>query len=198
MIDLSISPLLQKYGTTTLKETSKDDHEEPVTYVTSSEYPAINFDKVKEEYTAQMALKEVPSSNDALFICKDGVPVFVEFKGGYIDNRKIHSLRKKIYDSLLIFCDILSVNIKDTRKDMEYILVYRGDRNPDVVNDGPEVENASLVVPAPHFDAFGKSVAKLAKKEHIQFGLSKFKEYCFKDVHTYTQEEFEQYLAEHT
>ena len=38
---------------------------------------------------------------------------------------------------------------------------------------------------------------KLLKKEFIRFDLEKFKKLYFYDVHTYSKEEFEEYLKEH-
>ncbi len=67
---------------------------------------------------------------------------------------------------------------------MEYILVYNGEKND------PEV------APEDFIDA---KFSEYAKDEIIYFGLKNFKGNFFKDVHTYTKDEFNEkykYLVE--
>ena len=52
----------------------------------------------------------------------------------------------------------------------------------------------NTVSSSPSLDRIGKTTAKLAKREYVCFGLSFFKGFCFKEVHTHTQGEFERYL----
>ena len=74
-------------------------------------------------------LKETSKDyNDALFVNKNNDIVFVEFKNGQMDKR-IYSVRKKIYDSIIIFTDILNMGIGNLRDNMEYILVYNEKEN---------------------------------------------------------------------
>lgn len=49
MIDLS-KYLIFENNKKTFKETSKDDHDGSITYMTESQYQVISFDDVKEEY----------------------------------------------------------------------------------------------------------------------------------------------------
>lgn len=78
MIDLS-KYLIFENNKKTFKETSKDDHDGSITYMTESQYQVISFDDVKEEYIKDLGLKSVPRSNDALLSLPDGSLVFVEF-----------------------------------------------------------------------------------------------------------------------
>lgn len=193
MIDLDAYPILSSHMST-LKETSvdkRDDHTE--IFMTESTRPAVNFDKVKEEYIELLGLSEIPKSNDALLEDGKGGFVFVEFKNGYMDRTKQFAVRKKIYDSVLIFSDIVSAGISDMRKCVEYILVYNeavNENNPDIVK-----EEKIHVQPSASFDRFAKDVSGLAGEEYVCFGVKIFENYCFKKVHTYTEREFEKYLS---
>lgn len=160
----------------TLKETSKDkNNNESEEFMTSSKLEAINFDGVKDDYIKNLHLKENPRSNDALFITDKGHPIFIEFKNGYMDNKKEFDVRGKIYDSMSIFTDIVNKGISFTREHLDYILVYNEKKN----------SKSEIVT----------HIAKKAKTEHIKYGLERFKKFFFKEVHTYTEKEFEEYLT---
>lgn len=192
MIDISTYPILSNHMTT-LKNTSIDKRDDrTVVYMTESTIQAVNFDKVKEEYVKSLKLSEVPKSNDALMADKNNKLIFIEFKNGYMDKAKQFAVRKKIYDSVLIFADIVSTRISDMRTYIEYILVYNGDvndNNPDII------EKKTHIQPSASFNSFAKGVSSLAKEEYVLFGVKLFENYCFKKVHTYTEKEFEQYLS---
>ena len=176
MIDLDNYAIFS-HNLSTLKETSVDSSiEGKHQYMTLSQRKAVNFDAVKNEYISSLGLSETPKSNDALFY--DGIDlVFVEFKNGRMSQEKIHAVGKKVYDSVLLYTDITSEKISDMRKNMKYILVYNEDVNQ------------------PSYDGFVKNIADLANTEHVFFGLRKFQNYCFREVHTYTKCEFEEYLT---
>jgi len=126
MTDFSTYPILSRH-ITTLKDTSIDKRDSgEAVYMTGSTRPAVHFDQVKEEYVKDLKLSEVPKSNDALITDGDDKFIFIEFKNGYMDRTKQFSVRKKIYDSVLIFSDIISIGISDMRTRVEYILVYFG------------------------------------------------------------------------
>lgn len=192
MIDISTYPILSNHMTT-LKNTSIDKRDDrTVVYMSESTIQAVNFDKVKEEYVKSLKLSEVPKSNDALMVDKNNKLIFIEFKNGYMDKAKQFAVRKKIYDSVLIFADIVSTRISDMRTYIEYILVYNGDvndNNPDII------EKKTHIQPSASFNSFAKGVSSLAKEEYVLFGVKLFENYCFKKVHTYTEKEFEQYLS---
>lgn len=193
MISFDDYPIL-KNNVSTLKETSIDKHDiNNIKYMTCSERAVVNFDDVKGEYIKNLSLSEIPKSNDALLLSKDNKLIFIEFKNGYMDRAKKFSVRKKIYDSIIILTDILNTGISHLKGDMEYILVY----NESINSNEEEVleKKRHIVQHSEAFDFFAKSVSKMANTEYVCFGIKMFENYCFSKVHTYTEEEFEEFLA---
>lgn len=178
-----------------LKELSLDKQNGQKNYMIQDKREAVNFDAVKAEYIKFLKLTTIPRSNDALFDDGKGSLVFVEFKNGCIDNRIVFEIKQKIYDSILIFSDITAKGISYTRSHMNYILVYNEDKIKDNLYN-EDVNNTSNVAVqrSSSFDDFAKKVGQYAKEEYIKFGLKRFQNYCFKEVHTYTKKEFQDYL----
>lgn len=193
LINFDDYPIL-KNNISTLKETSKDTHNQSfIKYMTNSERAAVNFDDVKDEYIKNMSLSEIPKSNDALFINKKNKLVFVEFKNGFIDNAEKFAVRKKIYDSIIMLTDIIDTGITNLRDNIEYILVYNDSVNS---NEKDVLQKKQFMMQnSVSFDYFAKSVSEWANREYICFGIRIFENYCFSRVHTYTEKEFERYLA---
>lgn len=188
MINIGEHPILKKY-INTLKETSLDGESSIAEYMTESQIEVVDFDKVKEEYAGNLHLSIRPTSNDALHIAAGSNDTFIEFKNGSLwQEKKRAEVRSKIYNSVLMLTDIIGENISYTRKHLNYILVYNETKNPDEenINEKTEVQDSQAR------EEISKSVFKLAKERKIRFGLDKFKGYCFKEVATYTKEEFEQ------
>ena len=137
--------------------------------MTNSDLQVIDFDCLKDKYTGKIEFKGVGiKSNDALFI-QDENYVFIEFKNGEMKNIKEFELHKKIYDSVLIFCDIFNKTLKDTRIEMDYILVYNSKYN----------------------EKLGGQFLGKMKIVTEKLRLEKFEKYFFNKVHTYSKEEFE-------
>lgn len=151
----------------------------------------INFDKVKETYTKNNNFEL--KSNDALYISKNNIYYFIEFKIGELlkknddkNNNDINikydvkkELQLKIYDSIFTLSDIEDSNgdkyIKDivdfSKNNIEYIFVYYSKNNGEL-----------------------KINSHLLKKANInldRFGLKKFKKFLLKEVYIYDEEEFE-------
>lgn len=172
-----------------LKEISKDDSDKDnICYMTESLKETVDFDRVKTKYVNGLKLsEECASSVDGLFDISDRL-VFVEFKNGSMKNEK-RKVKDKIRDSLLIFCDITEKSITETRDWMEFILVYNSNKNPmpDSVEKEHVQESHSRVEIAKYFS--GK-----AKREFVRFDLEKLKSLYFKEVHTFTEREFEDYI----
>lgn len=196
MIDLEQYEIFVHHRST-LKETSLDDRDGSVNaYMTDSMLDVVDFDGVKEEYIRDLQLCETPKSNDALFNDGCGCLVFAEFKNGFINRTEQFSIRKKIYDSVLMFSDITSMGISEMRKMVKYILVYNESANQaNILDKELQKKQRAQPPPSPALDNFAKTMGKLAKEEYICFGLSIFRNYCFKEVHTYTKTEFEDYLS---
>ncbi len=133
-------------------------------------------------------MKKTPKSNDALYYDAQGNVVFIEFKNGRISLQVQRKLRKKIYDSVFILTDIAKCGISQMRCEVVYILVYNEERNP------IEPQNPKHIPDSLHMTQIGQAILGFAQEELIQFDLEDFQGYCFKEVHTYTKEEFEKYL----
>lgn len=172
MIDINDYDILRN-NRKSLKELSEDTANSE--YMTESTMEAIDFDTVKESYTRKLKL---PMSNafsvDAI-LCKDNKIIFIEFKNGFMEKATIQNVHDKVRDSLLILNAITDINVCTTQKEAEFILVYNERKN----NSKKNITN---------------SIMKKAKKEMILFGLHRFETLYFKDVHTYTKQEFNQYI----
>ncbi len=197
-----------KNNISTLKDVSYDDDNNE--YMTNSNLKVIDFDKVKEIYIKNNIsnVKPNPKSNDALYLSKDGVWTFIEFKNGSITNKIVFEINKKIYDSLFILFDIDFKNsevefnntISFSRSNINYILVYnkeKYDKNSPTVlcKEGIKRQKSSLQQSESR-DYLSKRLFSHAKENFILFGLDQFKGYFFKDVFTYTKEEFEKNFVE--
>lgn len=162
----------------TFKETSKDTDSKDVSYMTESTIEVVNFDRVKEQYIRGMKLSKTPCSNDALYVDTKDKICFVEFKNGKMSQKKIFNVYNKIYDSLLIFTDIIGQNISYCRENMNFILVYNESKNPEESQDSAKA-------------SIGKYFAGKAKKKYVRFDLGRFEHIYFREVFTYTEQEFE-------
>lgn len=172
-----------------LKEISKDDSNKlDILYMTESSLEVINFDGVKKKYINSLGLSEDNASSVDGILEVGGRVVFIEFKNGKMKNEK-RKVKDKIRDSLLMFCDITDSQICDTREQVEFVLVYNKEKNPVHNHAVPEdmQESHSRLEIAKYF-------SKKANKEFIRFDLEKFKKLYFKDVHTYSEEEFKDYI----
>ena len=177
-------PIFKK-NMSTFKETSYDKDGEKPGYMTDSQIQVINFDKVKDGYIKNLALSNTPCSNDALYFGKDNKIFFVEFKNGVLDERprRNFNICKKIYDSLLIFNDIVNKNISFCRENLYFILVYNENKNKREACKTEQEESSKAII--------SKKIHKKAKKKFVRFGLDRFEKLYFKEVFTYTESEFE-------
>ena len=166
-----------------LKETSKDNNSKQV--LSEIETSVINFDKVKENYIKSLNLSNqdiAACSVDAIAILEDNL-IFIEFKNGGVKSKE---LRFKIKDSLLIFCDISKTHIEFTRKSVDLYVVY----NKDKLYEGKKCSKPTIDISESR-DELRTSITKAAGEKDILFDLGRFKGLYFRDVHTYTKEEFE-------
>ena len=186
---------LKIYNTSTLKQTSKDDNNQE--YMTESTIRVINFDSIGgDKYSKNNKLNIQLKTNDALFLHNDKKYTFIEFKNGKlvdktnkIDIKKLKDIELKILNSLFVLGDIEEKSLNTLKEITNYILVYNEEKNsPNEKNSISEIGN--------YFINQGSSLSvgenTFGKDEIICFGLEKFKGYCFKNVHTYSKEEFEE------
>ena len=180
--------LIFKENRSTFKETSLDDGGKENQYMVDSEIEVINFDRVKSAYIKGMRLQDTPLSSDALYERQPGEYFLVEFKNGRLNKTDIYSVQKKIYDSLLIFNDIMDTNISFCREHVDFILVYNESKNPKSTDEAGN----SLDAPTPSRVAIGQHLSKKANSHFIRFGLKQFKTIYFHDIFTYSVQEFEE------
>lgn len=186
---------LKMYNTSTLEQTSEDDNNGE--HMTKSQLKVINFDSVGgKKYTRNNNLSIQLKTNDVLFLHNDERYTFIEFKNGKlldksnrIDIKKLKDIELKILNSMFVLGDIEGKSLNTLKEITNYILVYNEDKNlPNEKNSISEIGN--------YFVNQGSSLSvgenTLDKDEIICFGLEKFKDYCFKNVHTYSKEEFEE------
>lgn len=192
MIDLYSHPIFAKH-VTSLESTSRDTANNKC--MSLSNIMVINFDKFMKDYSLSRSIIRELSSNDALF-CDDDCLVFVEFKNGRINNKDAFDIRKKVYDSVLAFLDTTSMTLAEMRANTKYILVYNGRKDQYGVSKQDSI-NGDCIQESPDFGDLTGNMNSISKTECILFGLDLFLNYCFKEVHTYTQDEFEHYIAKH-
>lgn len=91
-------PNILKNSTDTLKNISYDNINDE--YITNSQKVAIDFDKVKNLYNNKNNNSFELKSNDALYIVKNNIYYFIEFKNGDLKDykNKLSYTIKKIYN----------------------------------------------------------------------------------------------------
>ena len=185
---------LKIYNTSTLKQTSKDDNNEE--YMTESTIKVINFDSVGgDKYSKNNRLNIQLKTNDVLFLHNNKKYTFIEFKNGKlldktnkIDIKKLKDIELKILNSLFVLGDIEEKSLSSLKEITDYVLVYNEEKNtPNERNSISEIGNYFI-----NQGNISSEKTKTEKEEIICFGLEKFKGYCFKNVHTYSKEEFEE------
>lgn len=187
----------------TLFEVSKDDSDEknPVYMVGIDEDISkdivIDFDDVKTDFCSKFhKSNEVFKSADALLYSKvKNKLIFVEFKNG-----KVKDVKTKLKDSLLVFSNIVDVDLKFCRKYLEYIVVYNYEKNKQYVEQEKdkyrkEGQNKSQSLNREYMEGFVKPLFRLAKDEIILWDLKLMKDICVSEVHTYTVNEFIKYYS---
>ena len=191
---MMMNDMLKKYNNSSLKDTSKDKKE----YMTNSEkIKVINFDNLsKKGYSKMLRLKgqSFPfKTNDALYLdVENNKFIFIEFKNGSFSvneknfkEKELPQLELKIIGSMYILQEITGKSFKELREITDYILVYNKEKNPHIFS---AVDMGNYIVNLGTLN--NKKITN--PKEGISFGLEKFKGYCFKNVHTYSKEEFEE------
>ena len=156
----------------TLKEISKDTQNNK--WMTESSIQAVYFDGVMIDYTNTKLLHLVKKlrSVDALYDNENEL-FFIEFKNGQLNKADIYKIMQKIYDTILVYGDITSKTLKDIRSKSIFILVINGENN------------GKIKMVAPYKRKISDSIF-----EKINY----FKNYCFKDIVVYTEEEFKKFL----
>lgn len=129
---------------------------------------------MKVNYSIQNKIKK-PKSNDALYINKNNIHYFIEFKNGNYININEFDLIVKIYDSLFILSDIKFQNgnqyiqniVGFSKNNINYILVYNSSSNSKKYN-----YNLRYYIKG-------------------KFGLAKFEKFLLREIYIYNENEFE-------
>lgn len=189
MINFDDYPILRE-RMADLKELSKDNSiNETPCYLTESSIRAVDFDKVKTAYVNHLGLsEETATSVDALAYVASHLAL-IEFKNGEMKSEK-RKVKDKIRDSLMILCDISGKTISDTRKNLDFILVYNQNKNP-----LPNQFKKGIIQESPSRTSIGKYFSQKGGQEYILFDLERYKTLYFREVHTYSKEEFERYIS---
>ena len=165
----------------TLHDTSYDNNNNQ--YLTNSTYPAIDFDEVKNTYILANSTisTNIMRSNDALVILNptNARILFIEFKNGDIhSNLEKEKIRTKIAESLLIFNDIVDVDLTFDRNSINYILVYNQANNPAFQNQ----RTNSLT-------QLATAIGNTANMSYLINGFDRYKAF-FHDIKTINETEF--------
>ncbi len=177
---------------TTLKKTSYDSEKD--TYMTEKCFPVVNFDLVKNIYRENRNLVEAntPKSCDALYENRYGHLFFIEFKNS--SNRKTlnsSDLKIKAYNSMIILCDILDKKFSELSENVSFLVVYN-----DKESNQKQSPRKNVIPLAPAFDRLATQITQKSEEQRlVKFKLGSLKTFCFKDVSTFTQEEFEEYTV---
>ncbi len=155
-------------------------------YMTDSLVQAIDFDRVKDQFTSGIGYRDCksPMSNDALYIDSDGTHYFIEFKNGA--NITPHELSQKNYDSTIILAMLLSEKLEALKDNLQYILVYNEEKNTE------EFLIKRYVQKSKERDSIGKLFSKKANTTFVFFQQDFFKGYLFSEVFTLNKKEFQE------
>lgn len=185
--------MLEDYKTT-LKEISYDSNNQ--FHMTNSELKVINYDLFTQKYCEDNCIRCI-NSNDGLYIAKNGKMIFIEFKNGDISNAQAN-IKIKCLTSFIILSDIIKLSRIKLKEKLSYILVYNESKNK-----FSEKEKKKLYNEIRHdynrkfgvkelIEISGSFLYSNSKEEYIRFGLNNLKGFIFNEVHTYTEEEFEE------
>lgn len=186
MIDLNSYEIFSE-SRQSLKETSKDDsNSQDIQYMTTSEMEVINFDLVKRKYANALDLSEESATSvDAILPFRDGI-IFLEFKNGIVNNRNI---KDKARDSLLIFLGIIKKSIEYSRRYIDFVVVYNAEKNP-----LSSQEKKRRLQETPSRVSIATCLMNKAGEEFVRFDLERYKTLYYRNIHTYTKENFDRYL----
>ncbi|MEG0895865.1 MAG: hypothetical protein RSE93_09110, partial [Oscillospiraceae bacterium] len=123
----------------------------------------------------------------------------------FLGNMKdeLYCVIRKNYESLLIFCDIVKTDITFTRQNIIYILVYNDEASKKYTQSiiskrkrDSENLNNNEIQESTGYDEFLNFSNENSNYSVDIFNLkNRFEKMYFKEVHTYTKEQFERDFA---
>lgn len=178
-----------------IRSTSIDDSDKDNPYpMISSSLPVFCFDDVKDNHIKTWGLNEVPKSADALHVDQDGSMTFIEFKNCAINNKTKFEVRRKMYESLLVFEDMVPQGLLFSHQNCDFILVFSEDKNKDILAKEDPAED---IPSSESYEEFADCVMNYAEDELIHFGLAERIGFCYRKIHTYNEDEFEEKFIKH-
>ncbi len=185
MKDSGFSCLLRKMDT--LKRISFDLANQ--NYMTQSGRMAFQFDQAihgiwrmaKSEHADLAELyTSTPAVCDALLMLPQE-NVLIEFKNGRMPKKTVVNIHQKIHDSVQVYAHLTGRTIAENCGHLVWILVYNAEKNhsPDCCYE-PEI--------------LPDTASEVSGDERIYCGLGQYQGRYFREVHTYSAQEFESWL----
>lgn len=155
----------------------------------------VSFDNVKKEFCKTFNKDETLmfSVDTILYNKRNNRVVLVEFKSGTLTNHVKRRIKSKLKDSILLLNHLLNKNLNYMQENMEFVLVYNLDSNPDSqqnLSDSDPLDNDG-------FYELADDLIGLAEEENIRFGLEAYEDIFVKKVHTYNVEQFKRYYSDY-
>lgn len=155
----------------------------------------VSFDNVKKEFCKTFNKDETLmfSVDTILYNKRNNRVVMVEFKSGTLTNHVKRRIKSKLKDSILLLNHLLNKDLNYMQENMEFVLVYNLDSNPDSqqnLSDSDPLDNDG-------FYELADELIGLAEEENIRFGLEAYEDIFVKKVHTYNVEQFKRYYSDH-
>jgi len=155
----------------------------------------VSFDNVKKEFCKTFNKDETLmfSVDTILYNKRNNRVVMVEFKSGTLTNHVKRRIKSKLKDSILLLNHLLNKNLNYMQENMEFVLVYNLDSNPDSqqnLSDSDPLDNDG-------FYELADDLIGLAEEENIRFGLEAYEDIFVKKVHTYNVEQFKRYYSDY-
>ncbi len=184
-MDSGFSCLLRKADT--LKRISFDlaNHD----YMTRSGRMAFQFDQAihgiwRMAKTENAALAELYTSTPAVCDALLMLPqenVLIEFKNGRMPKKTVVNIHQKIHDSVQVYAHLTGRTVAENCGHLVFILVYNAEKNvsPDCCYE-PEILPDT-------------AIAEFCN-ERIYCGLEQYRGRYFREVHTYSVQEFEAWM----
>lgn len=153
----------------------------------------VSFDNVKKEFCKTFNKDETLmfSVDTILYNKRNNRVVMVEFKSGTLTTQVKRRIKSKLKDSILLLNHLLNKDLNYMQENMEFVLVYNLDSNPDSqqnLSDSDPLDNDG-------FYELADELIGLAEEENIRFGLEAYEDIFVKKVHTYNVEQFKRYYS---
>lgn len=135
----------------------------------------INFDDaVQKAANAFGCSKDSAASCDSLVWDENNKPILIEFKNGKISNKVKRNIRGKMCNSVLFLEYFLGKKWIELRSELEFILVYNKEQNPQSSKQYLRDYSSNLA----------------AGTKDIRFGLEKAYNLYFHEIKTLNEDEF--------